>query len=72
MIKTIFFIILIFVLGFCCGCLFELKHTFEVLEMARKHNNEWGALCQKHNKEWSEYCKTLIDEIKTLKGVDTE
>ena len=61
-------IILIFVLGFCFGALFELKNTNEVLKMARKHNDEWCSLCQKQNKEWSEYCETLIEKIKTLEG----
>ena len=64
----IIFIILIFLLGFCFGGLYELKNSKKLLEEMKNTNDEWYLLAQKVNKDWEEYCKTLIDEIKTLKG----
>ena len=55
MIKIIF-IILMFLLGFCCGALFELRNTEKV-------NESWYLLAKKTNNDWAEYCKTLVDEM---------
>ena len=65
--KIIILIILIFMLGFCFGALFELKNTKKVIKFAEKQNDEWSSLCSKHDQEWYEYCETLIEQIKTLK-----
>lgn len=65
MIMIMIILILIFVLGFCFGNLYQLKNT-------EKINDDWFLLAQKVNDDWAKYCKTLIDEIKTLKGSDTE
>ena len=62
---NIIFIILIFLIGFGCGGLCGVKQS-------EKINEEWFLLAEKLNNDWLEYCETLIDEIKTLKGSDTE
>ena len=60
-------IILIFLLGFCFGVLYEIKNTFKLLKVMEKQNDEWALLCTKQNDEWVGYCKSLIDEINNLK-----
>ena len=67
MIKIIF-IILIFLLGFCVGGLWEIKNSLELIRAMDKQNKEWASLCEKQNNDWSEYCQSLIDKIKTLKS----
>ena len=64
-IKIIILAILIFLLGFCSGVLFDLKQR-------DKDNEEWYLLAKRNNDKWAEYCQTLIDEIKTLIGSDGE
>ena len=56
-------IVVIFILGFCFGALWDLKQR-------DKDNEEWFFLAQKVNNDWAEYCETLIEEIKMLRGVD--
>ena len=56
----IIFITLIFVLGFCCGNLYQLKNTEKV-------NESWYLLAKKINNDWLEYCETLIEKRKTLR-----
>ena len=58
--MIIIILILIFLMGFCFGGLYELKQR-------EKDNEEWYLLAKRNNYEWAEYCKTLIEEIKTLK-----
>ena len=60
-IKVIIFVILIFLLGFCVGVLFDLKQR-------DKDNEEWYLLAKRNNDEWAEHCQTLVDEIEALKG----
>lgn len=60
MIVIMIILILIFVLGFCFGNLYQLKNT-------EKINDDWCLLAQKVNDDWANYCETLIDEIKTLR-----
>ena len=57
-------LISIFLIGFCCGGLYQLKQR-------DKDNEEWYLLAKRTNDDWAKFCETLINEMRTLKGLDT-
>ena len=59
--MIIIILILIFLMGFCFGVLWDLKQR-------DKDNEEWYLLAKRTNDDWAKFCETLIEEIKTLKG----
>ena len=58
--MIIIILILIFLMGFCFGGLYELKQR-------EKDNEEWYLLAKRTNDDWAKFCETLIEEIETLK-----
>ena len=61
-------IILVFLLGFCFGALYESKNTKEVLEEMQKMNYEWKSRCDELNYEWYERCERLTKRIAILES----
>ena len=41
-------------LGFSLGALYEIKHTKEALDLAKKINDDWGRLCCQMKKDYEE------------------